>query len=92
MDVLVLMTATLAGGIALGWSACRPQAAVWQVLLSWPAMAWLCIYFVKLAWGMGDVDVTHWTGSAEMGPATLVVICVGLSWLWLGASENANQR
>lgn len=86
MDMMIIGCLALIGTFAMGYAALRPQTNSFARAFAFGlGIPWLLIYFAGLAWRMGPTTPFVWRGDAEMGPATLVLIILGICWLWFGA-------
>lgn len=89
MDTLALAIAALVGLFSMGYAAIRVQTAgIPRAFAFGLGMPWLLIYFIILMWKTGPLSPFKWTGEAEMGPLTLVLIVLGICWLWFGADYD----
>lgn len=86
MDTFVICFLSLLGAFAMGYAALRPQTAnIFRAFAFGLGVPWLMIFFINLIWRMGPETPFTWEGHAEMGPLTLVLIILGICWLWFGA-------
>lgn len=86
MDTFALCCMALVGAFAMGYAALRPQTnRLTRAFAFAIGVPWLLIYFSILIWTTGPTTPFGWQGDAEMGPATLVLIILGICWLWFGA-------
>jgi hypothetical protein len=89
MDTLSLAIIALVGFFAMGYAALRPKTSgLARAFAMGLGMPWLLIFFVLLMWRTGPTAPFEWTGQAEMGPLTLVLILAGVCWLWFGADYD----
>ena len=79
MDTLLLLTVYAAGFIALLFAARSPAAGWLTHGFSWVGGIWLAVQFVALGLTAHAFSPLRWTGEAETGPVTLLVLCIALS-------------
>lgn len=86
MDTMIIACLALIGAFAMGYAALRPQTNRFTRAFAFGlGIPWLMIFFIGLIWKTGPTTPFVWRGDAEMGPVTLVLIILGICWLWFGA-------
>jgi hypothetical protein len=73
----------------MGYAALRPQTnRLTRGFAFGLGIPWLFIYFVNTIWKTDAETPFRWEGTAEMGPVTLLLIILGICWLWFGADYD----
>jgi len=89
MDTMLVGCMCLVGMFAMGYAALRPQTnGLTRAFAFALGIPWLLIFFVLLIWSTGPTTPFEWHGDAEMGPITLVLIILGICWLWFGGDYD----
>lgn len=89
MDVLLLMAAHAACVIALIFACKSPAAGFIMHAFGWTAGLYLSGWFVVLGLDIDAMSPTRWTGTAETGPATLLVMVLAMASPFIVGWERA---
>lgn len=92
MDYLALMACHAAGVIALIFAAKTPSAGMLSHLFCFVAGAYLSLGFVALGLKTHILSPVQWTGDAQTGPLTLLVIVISVALPFVLGWEREIER
>jgi hypothetical protein len=94
MDYLALMACYAAGVISLIFAAKNPEAGFLTHMFATGAGLYLAIGFVILGLETHAFSPVEWTGEAETGPVTALVLLLAVSLPFITGwdRENGNRR
>lgn len=79
MDLIGLMAGLAAGVIALIFAAKNPAAGLLTHAFAWLGGVYLSGVFVFTGMRTHALSPLEWTGEAQTGPLTLLILCVALA-------------
>jgi hypothetical protein len=79
MDLIALMACYAAGVIAVIFAARHPEAGFLTHLFAWLAGGYLSILFVATGLTTHALTPLEWTGQAETGPLTLLIMVLAMA-------------
>ena len=89
MDVLLLMASHAACVIALIFACKNPASGFLTHIFGWTAGLYLSGWFIALGLETDAMSPTRWTGTAETGPATLLVMVLAMASPFIVGWERA---
>lgn len=91
MDYLALIILALFGLVSFALATMQSRASMALSLFSWcVGIPWLFAYCVVQLLRTDPYNLVIWTGSAQMGPMTLILTTIGLS-LWFCGGVHAGR-
>lgn len=93
MDSMALAMVSL---LAIGCYAIitlRGGASMAASMFSWFfAIPVIGFYFVQMMTRLDSVSIWMWQGDAQIGPVTLILIVIGISWLLVGGNPEHERK